>query len=181
MVNKNQCNQNKNSRTLMKDKILYLFACLMIFGLFSACEQNKKEQQQAIQARQDSLERVRQRKRQQRLDSLAAARADSIAAASAANEKGKPVFNPQDGMSQSGHYAVQVGAWRSKDKAQRLAEMWRPRGFENAYVVKHGNPETGNIWFRVRLGKFFTEQQTQNLQTWLTENYQTDSWITYVE
>lgn len=165
----------------MKNKMLSLFICFIIFGLFTSCGKDQKKQKQAKQARQDSLEQIRQRKRQQRLDSLAKARADSIAAAKKTNKKGEPVFNPkQNGMSQNGHYAVQVGAWRSKDKAKHLASRWQTRGFENAFVVKYGNEETGNIWFRVRLGKFFTQQQAQKLRTWLTEKYQTHSWITYI-
>lgn len=157
--------------------ILFCFLALIIVS--TGCD-NKKEKQQQMQARQDSLEQVRQRRQrlqQQRMDSLAAARADSIAAANS-----EAVFNPNEaGMSTEGRYSVQVGAWRSKDKGQKLAEKWQPRGFENAFVVKYGNEETGNIWFRVRLGKFFTKKEAKNLQTWLQENYQSKSWISYVE
>lgn len=171
---------------MKKNNILYPFVILIIFSLFSACGENNKAQQQALQqakqARQDSLERARQM-RQQRMDSLAAARADSIAAAKAESkkEKSQSIFNPQQAaVNQNGHYSVQVGAWRSKDKAQRLAETWQSRGFENAYVAKYGVVETGNIWFRVRLGKYFTRQEAHKLQTWLTQNYQTHSWVAYV-
>lgn len=162
----------------MKGRILTLLTCFVVFGLSVGCENNKKSKQQAKQARQDSLERVRQQKRQQRQDSLAKARADSIAAAKKDSE---PVFNPKkNGMSPDGHYAVQVGAWRSKNKAAQLAQEWQNRGFENAFVVKYGKKATGNIWFRVRLGKFFTQKQAKNLHKWLTKNYQTESWISYI-
>ncbi len=168
----------------MKTKAIFILAGLLTMSLLIGCGPDEEEQQQQMQARQDSLERVQrqQRMRQQRQDSLAAARADSIAAANAVNEQGELVFNPQgNGMNEEGNYAVQVGAWRSKAKAQRLAEEWQPRGFENAFEVKYGNEATGNIWFRVRLGKFFTREEAQRLQTWLMENYQTESWVTYVE
>lgn len=162
----------------MRKLTSFTLLCLFTVLLFSC--NNKKEEQQRQQARQDSIALARQQQRQveqQRMDSLAAVRADSIAAANK-----EPVFNPDEaGMSAEGHYAVQVGAWRSKTKAQELAEAWAPKGFENAFVVQYGNEETGNVWFRVRLGRFTNKEQAQLLQSWLTENFQTKSWISYVE
>ncbi|HLR76727.1 MAG TPA: SPOR domain-containing protein [Balneolaceae bacterium] len=166
----------------MKTISFTILSCLLTIAVFtSACNNEKeKQQQEREQARQDSLEQVRkqqQQLRQQRKDSLAAARADSIA-----SENKEPAFNPEEaGMNKEGHYAVQVGAWRSKSKAQELAEDWKPRGFENAFVVQYGDNKTGNIWFRVRLGKFFTQEEAQKLQQWLHQKYETQSWISYVE
>lgn len=148
----------------------------MVCGLIYGCGPDKKEQQQQAQARQDSLEQVRKRQQrmQQRQDSIAAARADSIAAA---QKKEKSTF--QNG-SATGNYAVQVGAWRSKRKAQQLASTWQKRGFDGAFVVKYGTKSTGNIWFRVRLGDAFTQQEANKLQKWLTDKYQKKSWASYL-
>lgn len=168
----------------MKANTRFIFISIITIGLLNACGPDEAQQQQQMRERQDSLERVQQRQqrlKEQRLDSLAAARADSIARAT--NESGEPVFNPRaQGVTfnEKGNYAVQTGAWRSENKARQLAEEWQQRGFENAFVVKYGNEATGDVWFRVRLGKFLTEQEAQTLKTWLRENYQIQSWVTYV-
>ncbi len=170
----------------MKLILKFIFAAFITIGLFNACSADEEQKQQQIQeARQDSLLQARQRQqrlREQRMDSLAAARADSIA--QAMTESGEPVFNPNVlgiTMDEEGSYGIQVGAWRSEAKARRLAVKWQQRGFENAFVVKYGNEAVGDIWFRVRLGKFFAKNEAQELQAWLQENYQARSWITHVE
>lgn len=157
----------------MRQTLIWTTTAIMVISLMSACGPSEEEQRRQEQARQDSLEQVRQqRMQQQRLDSIAQARQDSI---EAAQQKEKE--RNQIEFDENGSFAVQVEAWRSKDKAQGQVGKWNDRGFENAYVVKHGNEETGNVWFRVRLGKFATKSMAEKFQDKLMEDYEAKSWI----
>ena len=164
----------------MKKISAYLLTVIAAITLLTACgpseEEQQQQQQMQQQAIQDSLEQQRMLM-QQRMDSMAAAqaqaRADSIAAAEAAPE---PVqFDP------NGAFAVQVEAWRSSEKAEAQVSKWIDRGFQNAYVVTHGNEATGNIWFRVRLGRVSTLEAAQRLGTNIQNEYGEQYWIGMVQ
>lgn len=161
----------------MKRFGIFLFTSVLAISMLNACGPSEEEQRRREQARQDSLEQVRQQQlEQQRQDSIARAREqarqDSIAAA---KERNRIEFDSE------GSFAVQVGAWRSKDKAQAQVQTWQERGYENAYVVKTGNEDTGNIWFRVRLGRVADKQMAQKLQNKLQRQHSAQSWISRLE
>lgn len=157
----------------MKRYTILLLAVIFITGGVVGCGPSEEEQQRAEQARQDSLEEARQQRlEEQRQDSIA--RADSIKAAEEAEEEEERMDVNFD---EDGNYAVQVEAWRSRRKAEEQIEKWQNRGFENAFVVQHGNEETGDVWFRVRLGRLSTQEAAQNLQAQIEENYGASSWI----
>jgi len=158
----------------MKKTVIFLVVSAFAISLLNACGPSQKEKQRRQQARQDSLEQVRQQQRmeQQRQDSIAQARQDSIQAAKQREkERNRIKFDP------NGPFAVQVESWRSRDKAQAQVKKWKDRGYENAYVVKFGNEDTGDIWFRVRLGRLATKDMAQKLQDKLQREYQAKSWI----
>lgn len=157
----------------MRQLLLFTISAVTLIGLMSACGPSEEELQQQEQARQDSLERVRQQRiQQQRMDSIAQARRDSIDAAEQKQEQRR-----QMSLNTSGSFSLQVEAWRSQEKAQAQVNKWKERGFENAYVVKYGQEETGNVWFRVRLGKTNTKEQAEQLGDNLKQEYGTDYWI----
>lgn len=76
----------------------------------------------------------------------------------------------------NGAFAVQVEAWRSRDKAQAQVQKWVERGYENAYVVKMGNEETGDIWFRVRLGRVASKAMAKKLEAKVMNNHNEEAW-----
>lgn len=157
----------------MKRIVIFLVTSAISISLLNACGPSEEEIRQREQARQDSLEQVRQaRLEQQRKEQLAQARADSIAAA-----KKREIERNRIEFDSNGAFAVQAGAWRSRDKAEAMVQKWVDRGYENAYVVKFGNEETGNIWFRVRLGRVATQQMAKKLQAKIQRKYNTRSWI----
>lgn len=144
-------------------------------SMFNGCGPSEEEVQQREQARQDSLEQMRQQRlAEQRQDSIEQARQDSIAAAKEREERNRIEFDSD------GSFAVQVEAWRSEEKAEAQVQKWVDRGYENAYVVKHGNEDTGNIWFRVRLGHLATKEMAEKLRSKLQEEYNEPSWISLV-
>ncbi|MGD8428195.1 MAG: SPOR domain-containing protein [Balneolaceae bacterium] len=159
----------------MKRIVIFLVLSAFSISLMNACGPSEKEKQRREQARQDSLERVRQQRmlEQQRQDSIAQAQArqDSIQAAKERErERNRIEFDPD------GAFAVQVESWRSRDKAQGQVQKWKDRGYENAYVVKFGNEDTGDVWFRVRLGRVATQEMAQKLRDKLEREYQAQSW-----
>lgn len=161
----------------MRQLFVFAVTAVTLISLMSACGPSEEEIQRREQARQDSLEQVRQqRMQQQRMDSIAQARQDSIDAVEQKMEERR-----QMSFNATGNYSLQVEAWRSQEKAQAQVNKWKERGFENAYVVKYGQEETGNIWFRVRLGLTDTKEQAEQLGSNLQEEYDTDYWISRVE
>ncbi len=156
----------------MRQIAIFLISSFIAISLLNACGPSEEEIQQREQARQDSLERVRQQQlEQQRQDSIAQARQDSIEAA-----KKREIERNRIEFASEGAFAVQVESWRSEEKAQSQVQKWVERGYENAYVVKFGSEETGNIWFRVRLGRLATEEMAQKLQDKLQREYNAESW-----
>lgn len=156
----------------MKRIVIFLVISSFTVALLSACGPSEEEKQRQEQARQDSLEQARQQRlMQQRQDSIEQARQDSIAAAKKRKERNRIEFDSD------GPFSVQVEAWRSKDKAQAQVQKWVDRGYENAYVVKYGKEETGDIWFRVRLGHLATKDMAQKLRNKLQRKHNARSWI----
>jgi len=160
----------------MKHKIQFTGIILLIAGLLISCGPSDEEIERREQARQDSLEQVRQDSlqliQQQRQDSLEKARADNTAK-NKQNQRNVS-FTPD------GNFAVQVYSWRSQQKAQARAEQWKERGFNNVSVIKHGDESTGDIWFRVRLGRLDSRAAAEQLQQTLQEEYQAQSWISVI-
>jgi len=161
----------------MHKLVTFTVTVAIVIGMISGCGPSEEEIKKREQARQDSLEQVRQQQlQQQRQDSIAQARQDSIAAAKKKEEERNQIEFDEDGS-----FAVQVEAWRSEVKAQNQIQKWKDRGFENAYVVKYGNEDTGNIWFRVRLGRFATKEMSEKFQAQLMEDYNANSWISLLD
>jgi hypothetical protein len=160
----------------MRQFAYFFVLALTSISMLYACgpsEEELERQRQARQdsieaARQDSIERVRQEQRRQaRLDSIQAARQDSLERA-----RNRIVFD------ENGPLSVQVEAWRSEDKARERAKVWMDRGYENAYVISYGNTETGNIWFRIRLGRVATRDMAEKLVDKLKRQYDVQKvWI----
>jgi cell division protein FtsN len=157
----------------MRHLIIYVAVGAISIGLLNACGPSEEEIQRREQARQDSLEQVRQQQlEQQRRDSIEKARQDSIR-----REKERNHIEFVD----KGPYAVQLEAWRSEVKAKNQANVWKERGYEGAYVLKGGNEETGNVWFRVRLGYLETKEMAEKLQDKLRRKHNKDSWISVIQ
>lgn len=76
-----------------------------------------------------------------------------------------------------GMFVVQLSAWRSAEKAETMQSYWVDAGFENASVIEVGDESTGEIWYRVRLGRFATEQDASKAVTLLMDDHSTEGWV----
>jgi len=57
-------------------------------------------------------------------------------------------------------YCVQVSAWRSKSKAQKIASELKSVG-QKAFVMKAFIPSRGQTWYRVRIGYFTSIEKAE--------------------
>lgn len=159
----------------MKSSALYIITIILGLTLIQACGPDESEVERDQQAIQDSLEQAYEAEMEQmRQDSIQQAQADSAAAAEEEEE------NQQQNdieYSDDGDFVVQIEAWRSEEKARQQADEWEERGYEQAYVVSYGNEDTGDIWYRVRIGQFDTREMAERFQNMLEEEYNTSTWI----
>lgn len=176
----------------MKQIIIILFTSFFLLSLFNACGPSEEEVRQQEQARQDSLKRAQQQQQtQQQQDTMsqsmqqdtdtATASGESSAKAKQDTEEEKKKETPKYNFNENGSLAIQVEAWRSREKAEAQVSKWVNRGFDNAYVVMHGNKDSGDIWFRVRLGRAATKDAAEQIGTNIQETYNTPYWIANVQ
>ncbi len=78
---------------------------------------------------------------------------------------------------EAGAVAVQVGAWRSEEAAETDRKLWISRGYRHAHVVKAGDESTGEIWFRVMLGRFNRADMADRLLTEVRTKYGIRGWV----
>ena len=107
----------------MRQLIIFTVLAATLIGLMSACGPSEEELQRQEQARQDSLERVRQQQlQQQRLDSIAQARQDSI---DAVNRQEQQMENQRNQIEfdENGSFTVQTEAWRSEVKVKTVISL----------------------------------------------------------
>lgn len=158
----------------MKKSILTTLVFALGFSAFQACGPSQEEIKAKEQAKKDSLAQVESaRNAQIEADRLAAqAESQRLAAIEAEKERRRIDF------SKDGKYTVQVEASRGNDLAEKQVQVWKKRGFPDAYVVQFGNEATGEIWFRVRLGSFATKKMANKAANLVFEDYKLKAWVT---
>ena len=159
----------------MKKLGIYTLLLFVAFISLQACGPSEEERRAAQQARLDSLQQVEE----QRVAEMMQAREDSLARVAEqqrmAEEEAKP------GFAEDGEYAVQVGAFRSEVQANSYRDELKDREYPHVYTVKVGNEETGDIWFRLRVGFFASEAEAEELGEELGSELNTGYWVSKVE
>ncbi len=79
--------------------------------------------------------------------------------------------------SADGKFALQLSAWRSIEKAETMANQWKERGFQSSFVIESGTEESGDIWYRVRIGNFADRTMAERAKSVLISEHGLDSWI----
>ncbi len=159
--------------------LLVAFAVVLVQG----CGESEEERRAREQARMDSLRQVQQ----QQIAEQMRARQDSLEQANASGDTPGSTSGSESGAStgsysfeEDGAYAVQVGAFRSEEKANSFIAKWSDRNYPNAYVVKVGDEEWGDVWFRVRVGYFGTKEAAASLGKELAEEINSEYWVSKV-
>lgn len=161
---------------VMKNIYIFLLSTIVIIFSLSACGGESEEEKQArLQAYQDSLRAVEQAK----IEAMTAEIEDSVAMAerNAMVQEMEENTNSEYEFSDDGQFLVQLGAWRSEEKAQSYIDSWSDRNYPKAYVSKSGNELTGHVWFRVRIGYFATLISAEKFASELSTEINTDYWV----
>ena len=160
----------------MKNLYIFLLSTVILIFSISACGGESEEEKQArLQAYQDSLRAVEQAK----IEAMMAAMEDSVAMAerNAMAQEMEENTDSEYEFSDDGQFLVQLGAWRSEEKAQSYVDSWSDRNYPKAYVSKSGNELTGHVWFRVRVGYFTTLVSAEKFASELSTEINTDYWV----
>jgi cell division septation protein DedD len=159
----------------MKKISIYTLLLAMALLSIQACGPSEEERRAAEQARLDSLRQVEQ----QRIAQQIQAYEDSVARA---NEPQEMQQENETGFSfaENGNYAVQVGAFRSEEQANSYRNKLRERDYPSVYTVKVGEEETGDIWFRLRVGYFASKEDAEEFGRQLGQELDTGYWVSKV-
>ena len=160
----------------MKNSGLYFLLFALVLGTIQACGPSKEERRAAEQARLDSLRQVEQT----RIADLEKAREDSIRKAEEEQRMREEEEANTIRFAENGEYAVQVGAWRSEEKANRFKEMWSDREYDHVYVVQIGDSASGDVWNRVRIGFFDSKEEAEKLGSQLSDEINSGFWVSKV-
>ena len=82
---------------------------------------------------------------------------------------------PQAVSPEEGRFTLQVAAWRSEGKAEKMVG-WLKENDYDAYVERADLPEAG-VYYRVRIGPFATRAEASAMGELLKGNEVADYWI----
>lgn len=160
----------------MKNIGVKLVLAVLGMAMLQACGESEAERKAREQARMDSLLQAQQQE--------VAAEMARLERENAANETEDPEEMEEESMEYSfvenGQYAVQVGAFRSEEKANGYISKWADRNYPNAYTVKVGEEQYGDVWFRVRVGYFDSKESAEKLGATLAQEMNSGYWVSKV-
>ena len=157
----------------MKRISLYIFMLAVTMTAIAACGESEEERLAREQARLDSLRQVEMQKAREAM----AAYEDSVANAQAEMPEEEAPKENEYTLLENGPFVVQVGAWRSEDKAQGFVNKWAERNYPSSYVVSTGDSLSGDIWFRVRVGYFKSVSEAKLFGEELSAELNSGYWV----
>jgi cell division protein FtsN len=140
--------------------------CAASFGIIAGCEKigcGKKQQNQPAQA----LEQA-----DTTFADLPAVQEPDL---SSQTEQKTPML-PQVVEDAEGRYTVQVSSWRTRRKAEDDAQRYTAQGF-NAYIQEAYIPEKDGTWYRVRVGRFTTKVDAEQMAAQLAGLLESGFWV----
>ncbi len=159
----------------MKNLYAFYIAISIFFILNSACGESEVQKQARLQAYQDSLRLVEETKMAEKMAMIQDSTTTTQEIGSQIEKEETPIdpFN----FDEDGKYIVQVGAWRSQEKADAFVNNWVSRNYPRVYVAQTGSELTGNIWFRVRIGNFSTMMDAESFGAMLAKEINSSYWV----
>jgi cell division protein FtsN len=83
---------------------------------------------------------------------------------------------PQITTTEDGRYTVQVSSWRTQYKAEQDAQRYLSAGFD-AYIQRAYVPEKDGTWYRVRVGRFATAGEAEQMAFRLAGLLESGFWV----
>jgi len=165
----------------MKNIGVKLLLVVLSLSVLQACGETEKERRAKEQARMDSLRKAQQQEIAEEMARLEREKEETSDVADTQSEE-KEMNNDtaEYSFTENGQYTVQVGAFRSEDKAKGYISKWSDRNYPSAYTVKIGEEEYGDVWFRVRVGFFSTKEDAEKLGAELAKEMNSGYWVSKV-
>ncbi len=166
----------------MKNITFKLLFVVLGFGLLQACGETEEERRAREQARMDSLLKAQQQEIAEQMAQLEEENNSTSSETNSSDENSSSSDSASEGytFAENGQYAVQVGAFRSEEKANGFINKWADRNYPNVYTVKIGEEEYGDVWFRVRIGYFDTKEDASRLGEELAKEINSGYWVSKV-
>ena len=149
---------------MMKSKNLFIPTLFILLVGFTACSPKSDTPAEPVVAPETSVDSVALAREAE----LEAARRDSIRRALEAT---------RISYDEEGTFAIQLSAWRSMEKAEEMANDWKEKGFQSSFVVESGSEESGDVWYRVRIGNFADREMAERAKAVLMREHGSDSWV----
>ncbi|HAH50010.1 MAG TPA: SPOR domain-containing protein [Balneola sp.] len=164
----------------MKNIGVKLLFVVLGFTIITACGETEEERRAKERARMDSLRQVQQQQIAEEMARLEEENTSDATDEDEATTEAMSENNMAYSFVENGEYAVQVGAFRSEDKAKGYIAKWSDRNYPSVYTVKIGEEEYGDVWFRVRVGFFGSKEEAAKLGAELAEEINSGYWVSKV-
>ncbi len=165
----------------MKNIRIKLPLIVLVLFVVQACGPTEEEKRAKEQARMDSLLKVQQQQIAEETARLQQQNAENLTSEETQGQEEMTSESEGYTFAQNGEYAVQVGAFRSEEKAEGYIAKWSDRNYPNAYTVKVGEEEYGDVWFRVRVGFFDSKEAAEKLGAELAAEINSGYWVSKVK
>ncbi|MDZ7289789.1 MAG: SPOR domain-containing protein [candidate division KSB1 bacterium] len=83
---------------------------------------------------------------------------------------------PQVVTTEEGKYTVQVSSWRTRRRAEQDAQRYIEKGFD-VYIQSAYIPTKDGIWHRVRVGRFATQTEAEQMASQLAGLLESGFWV----
>lgn len=152
--------------------ILLISICLIQACGPSVDEIREKERQEREAAQQKAREEVLVYEALELIksQSQAIARGEKIVPARE-TEPDRPADTQRTITTPAGTYTIQVASLNTRQNATRELNTWKSRGFNDAFISEHGGG------YRVRLGRYNTNQDAQNQAIRVNSEYNVSAWV----
>jgi len=87
---------------------------------------------------------------------------------------------PEVVSSADGKYTVQVSFWQTRQKAERVAQRFRDKGYD-AYVQSVYLTDRKETWYRVRVGRYATNTDAAQVASEIRDLLESGYWIDRVQ
>ena len=92
------------------------------------------------------------------------------------DEAGKPIAISAPVKKKTGKFTVQIGAFRSEQRAIEARSKYRSMGYD-AYMEKTTVGGEDRAWFRVRIGRFQRISEAENVSRELNAKGNIKAWV----
>ena len=89
-------------------------------------------------------------------------------------------IKPEVVSSPDGKYTVQVSSWQTRQKAEKVAQRFRDKGYE-AYVQSAYLTDRKETWYRVRVGRYATNTDAAHVASEIRDLLESGYWIDRVQ